>query len=193
MSRYLFVLCLLFINSYSFGQNMGVNEKVDSIPLYDNNRKFIAMVNKEYDKLIKQKVDSILLYYPFDYSSNYAVIFWKKNNVSQSVAFYQYDPPKQRMGSEILKNKILDKINIKYIYEILQNSEVRLMDTTSITSDDNLVYCKFYFNQEKTLLAGYKVKIESSIDIDLLNTYAAEKGRIVNRELKKSGVQRISY
>lgn len=193
MIRYLIMLCFLLFTSYSFGQIFGMSEKVASIPLYDNNRKFIAMVNKEYNKLIKQKADSILLYYPIDYSSNYAVIFWKKNSVSYSTAFYQYNPPKQRMGKEGLKNKILDKINIKHIYDILQDSQVRVMDTTSITSDDNLVYCQFYFSHKKTLLAGYKIKIENKMDIDFLNTYATEKGRIVNRELKKSGVQRMPY
>ena len=191
MIKYLFVLCLFFFNSHSFSQIFGVNEKVDSFPLTDDNRKFISMVNKEYHKRIKEKADSILLYYPIDYSSNYAVMFWKKNGASQSIAFYQYNPPKQKMGKEILKNKILDKINIKYIYDILQDKQIRMMDTTSITSDDNLVYCQFYFNHDKTLLAGYEVKIERNLDIDFLNAYAAEEGRIVTRELKKSGVQRM--
>jgi hypothetical protein len=192
MIKYLVMLCLLFLNNHSFSQIFGVSEKVDSIPLTDDNRKFILMVNKEYNKLIKKRADSILLYYPIDYSSNYAVIFWKKNSALQIIAFYQYNPPKQKMGKEILKNNILDKINIKHIYDILQDKQVRMMDTTSITSDDNLVFCQFYFNHEKKLLAGYEIKIERNLDIDFLNAYAAEEGRIVNREFKKSGVKRMS-
>lgn len=191
MIKYLFVFCLLSCYNYSFSQIFGVGEKLDSIPLYDNNRKFMAMVNKEYNRLIKEKTDSILLYYPIEYSSNYAVIFWKKKGISQTIAFYQYNPPKQATGKEILKNKTLDEINIKYIYDILQDNQVRMMDTTSITSDDNLVYCQFYFKQKKILLAGYKIKIERNMDINFLNVYAAEKGRIVKRELKKSGIKQM--
>ena len=193
MIKYLFVFSLVIFSNFSFGQISGLSEKIDSIPLYDNNRKFIEMVNKEYNKLIKQKADSILLYYPIDYSSNYAVIFLKKKGIPQSIAFYQYNPPNQKMGKEILKNKSLNEINIKTIYDFLHDSEIRIMDTTSITIDDNLIYCKFYFNHTETLLAGYGVKIKRKMMIDFLNAYAAEKGRIVNRELKKSGVQRMSF
>src|SRR5690606_32160516 len=113
MIKYLLVLFFSFSMNSSFSQIFELREKVDSIPLFDNNRRFMAMVNKEFNKLIKRKADSVLLYYPIDYSSNYAVIFWKKKGISQSVAFYQYHPPKQSVGKEMLKNKILNEINIK--------------------------------------------------------------------------------
>jgi len=193
MFKYLLVFCLLFSNRNSFGQIFELGEQVDSIPLYDNNRKFMTMVNKEYDKLIKQRADSILLYYPIDYSSNYAVIFWKKKNVSQSIAFYQYHPPKQTMGKEVLKNKILNGFNIKSIYDILRDIRVRTIDTAIFISEDNPIYCQFYFGEEKQLTAGYRSKVQSIMNLEFMNAYATEKSRIVNRELKKSGVQRMSF
>ena len=192
MFKYL-LLILLFSYNNSFGQEYPINKKEDTIPLFDNNRSFITMVNREYDKLVKVRADSILLYYELNFESNYAVIFWKKKGISQSIAFYQYNPPKQVMGKEILKNAILRKINMKRIWDILQNNEVRTIDTTGFTSEVYPVYCRFYFGNKMELNAGYDGKISMIIGTDFMNAYAAEQGRIVNRELKKSGVQRMSF
>ena len=193
MVKNLFVLGLLFLSHYSFGQIFELSEKVDSIPSYDNNRKFMAMVNKEYNKLINQKADSILLYYPIEYSSNYAVIFWKKKGISQSVAFYQYHPPKQSIGKEVLKSKALDKVDIKYIYDVFQNTEARAIDTAVFISENNPIYCRFYFDKRKELTAGYRGWIEGRISLDFINAFAEEQHRIVKRELKKSGVKQMQF
>ncbi len=191
MIRYLFALCMMSFHNYLFSQIFELSEKIDSIPLYDNNRKFMTMVDKEYDRLIKEKADSILLYYPIDYSSNYAVLFWKKNGKSQSIAFYQYHPPEQTMGKEFLKNITLDKINIKYIYDILQQPEARTIDTTIFVSENNPIYCRFYFDKKEELTAGYQGWIKSRINLDFVNAFAEEQHRIVKRELKKSGIKQM--
>src|SRR5690606_31137736 len=154
-----------------------------SIPLFDNNRRFMAMVNKEFNKLIKRKADSVLLYYPIDYSSNYAVIFWKKKGISQSVAFYQYHHPKQSVGKEMLKNKILNEINIKSTNEVFRDSKVRTIDTTRFISHDNPIYCLFYIGKKKELTAGYSSWIKGKLNLDFRNAFAEEQHRIVKREL----------
>ena len=191
MIKYLFVISLVSCGNRSLAQIFELSEKVDSIPLYDNNWKFMAMVNNEYDKLIKQKVDTLLLYYPIEYSTDYAVIFWKKKEQSHSIAFYQYHPPTQKMGKEVLKNETLNKVNIKNIYDVFQNDQARTIDTTVIVSESNPIYCRFYFGRKQETTAGYKGWISWKIGLGFINAFAEEEYRIVKRELEKSGVLRM--
>jgi hypothetical protein len=181
----------MFFSNCSFGQQFLLSEKGDSISSYDNNKKFMVTVNKQYDKLIKEKADSILLYYEIEYSSNYAIIFWEKNGVSQTLAFYQYNPPKDHIGKEVLKNEILRDVNFKSIYNIFKNNEIRTIDTNIVISHDNPVYCQFYFRNKKQLYAGYRSKVNGMISLDFANAYADEESQIVNRELKKSHIPKM--
>jgi len=186
MARYI-ILLFLILPKYSTSQSRELNNNVKTIPLDDNNRKFVKVITKEYAKLIKNEVDSLLLYYPKDEErSNYAVVFWKKDHISQWIAFYQYFDPKKNVTKEILHNDTLEKATIASIYNILQDNNVRKMEP--FATNDRYVYCQFYFENKKMLTLGLESKIKGKMDLVFLKAYADEQYRIVSDEIKKNKI-----
>jgi len=181
-----YFFCFLLVSNFAIGQEYILKDTKNSIPISDNNRKFISEMNEQFSKLIVNGADSVLFYYKLNFQSNYGVIYWKKNARTQIMAFYQYDPSVKNVGREILKNSILHSVNIKKYFYILKDNKVRELDTSGFTSEEYPIYCKFYFAKRQQAFAGYAGKVNLTIETDFINAYAAEQSRIVKRELNKS-------
>jgi hypothetical protein len=98
-----FVVGLLLIFQTAFNQIVELNsERIDSLPSYPDNEGFVDSLKKEYRKLINKNVDSILIYYDLNSPSNFAIVLWKKNNLSHCLAYYQYNPENHPVSKEYI-------------------------------------------------------------------------------------------
>ncbi len=194
VNKFVAVIVFVLIQSSSFGQEkfyLIQNPKV--IPSYGVNGKFINFLNKEFSDLIKGKADSILLYYQVENDYNFAMIFWKKNQIGNATAYFQYNPPNQNVGKELIKSDTLKIISISGIYEIFRNERIRQIDTTIMYPNITPVYCQFYFNTKKMIKSGYRGTVDSQLPLDFLNAYAHEKNRILDRESAKDNTPQMKF
>jgi hypothetical protein len=185
MFKYLFFL--LLISSPSLGQQV-LSEYPLEIPKHGYNKKFISTVTKKYSSLVKEQADSVLLFYQLNFGSNYAVLFWKEDNIAKCRAFYQFHHPWKKVQNEILDNDVLKNVNIKSVYDVLMNKEVRALDTSVIISHDNPIYCQFNLAGKEILLSGYSTMVKgllNEVNSDFINEYGQEEYRITSRETSK--------
>lgn len=182
---FLFTAFILGV-SCSFGQVRGLAENIKKIPSTISDLSFVDTLEKAYKKLVSDNADSILIMYPYELNSNYAVIFWKKGGLSCVRAFYQYSPFEgTEIGSECLENTPLGSINISGIYSILKDSAVRMIDTSIYISHNGPVYCQFYFKKDSSVYAGYYGAVFGSMELPFRNAFVIESNRIMRREKEK--------
>lgn len=173
---YLFLL-FLFLQFASFGQ-VEVQKRIDdvvmlkkevsSIPVPPNDKKFIDFLNYKFDQFTKKKADTVLLLYieTTGYGiRNYGLIFTKTGTSSQTYAFDKSSKTNYKIESFSLENDTLKSINTYALYQFFQNDFVRSRDTNIITSHDDIVYCKFYFEKVNKIYTGFYDRFFNLSDI----------------------------
>jgi len=177
MIKYLLILLILFMKLPSTGQIIDLPEQIDSIPRESYNLKFVDVLNAEYTKFMKNKNDSIVLFYIVpDYylTGNYAIIFCKNKMRSLAFAFWQTDFPDGNVKKIEIKNDTLTSININYLYDIFQSNAIRTADTTILTSHENTILCQFYFQGTKSLKIGHISKVFNHLGDDFRRAFLHE-------------------
>ena len=192
MYKPIFLFGCFFINSCLFGQIVGFKESIDSIPVNDQNLKFVLKVDSGFNALIKQKVDTALLFYEMSPTINYAVLFWKKNKKFCSEAYYEYVPSITKIGNEVLQNKQLKNTNLLNIYNVLKNEDAKQIDTNVIIFHEEPLYCKFYFSDRTHNYIRQQGITMNKMDSEFLSAYTKEKLRIIKREMEKSKLDKKS-
>src|SRR5688572_3805955 len=168
-----FQLPLLFLFHFaSFSQvesKKGVNDfvllkkEIRNIPVLRNDKEFIDFLNNKFDQFIKKKADTILLWYIENVGygvRNYALIFSKTGTSSQVFVYNE----SYKTNHFLLDNDTLRNINIYTLYQIFQDDYVRSMDSTIISSHDDVIYCQFYFGNTKKLEVGFYNRVSGELD-----------------------------
>jgi len=181
-----FSLLWIFLFPFtSFAQvrSKGVNDlvllskEVNSIPVPRNDKEFIDFLNYKFDQFVKEKTDTILFWYVETEGygiRNYGLIFTKTGRSSQAFA---YDKSSKTIVTFTLNNDTLRNINIYGLYQIFQDDYVRSVDTTVISTHNDVIFCKFYFGNKKILGTGFYNRVFLQLDRNFRHAYINESIR----------------
>ena len=173
---FLFLLFSLVYAKISFCQIIGLQKEIDRFPVEASNRQFIDFINKEFETFLKQKPDTLLLFHiaHTGYGTrDYALIFSKKETLSKIFVIDHFKVIE-------VNDDTLKSINVKGLYQILENDYVRTIDTNIFIAHNDVVCCQFYFGNKKKLLIGYLGRVFhmlDSLDPRLIDAYIRTSDR----------------
>lgn len=183
--RLIIYTLFLFLLIESSGQIINLSKNVNRIPADGYTVKLVTHLNSTFDSMIKQNADSLVLLYVESVGiTNYALLVSKQKKSSEVIVFKQY-----RTGDEVLTffitNDTLSNLNILDCYNIMQDDVIRTIDTNSVVSHDDLVYCQFYFGGQKQILVGYFGLVKKLLGREFSAAYTKESNRFLRTPSNK--------
>jgi hypothetical protein len=179
MKNILFALTLFLTSSDLMCQVYGLDleESYDSIPAAHWNREFIELIDAKFDSLVKEDVDSIMVYCPISPFTRFALLTFKDSNRYCTLAFYQYGVLNKPRW-EILSPSLIDSSDIFNFYLLFKNNKTRTVPILMASAGVFPIFGKFYF--------GKSVEIYGAFDIFLDEKFhekvSQEVNRIIDRE-----------
>ena len=183
------ILFLLFFtySRFSFGQIRVFPEIVDRIPQTISDGPFVDTLEKFFNNLILNQADSVFLLYPYIQGQNFATIFWKKNDSFHCSAIFQINPNEGgKIKVKQIINPVLNSISIMSFYVLMEDSTVRMIDTTMYFSHQEPTYCKFYFENRESIFVGFSAYVFGSMGLVFWNAYAKEYSSLILNEKKRT-------
>jgi hypothetical protein len=180
MKKFLIVLFVFMTSFDLMSQVYGfdLEERYDSIPAKEWNRKFIAMLDVQFDSLVKKGVDSIMLYYCASRFTSFAFLTFKDSKQNCTIAYYEYSPEFSRLGWEILSPSIIDSINILNHYFLFKNNETKTVPPWLGTTDAPPTFGKFYIGKSTEVYGIFTIMLDEQIEKEKIQ----EMYRIMVRE-----------
>jgi len=190
-----FFICAFIIIQFGlFGQDrFDLILAPKTLPSYGANSRFIGSLNGDFAMLIKNRADSILLFYQVENNYNFAMIFSKKDDKKNVTAYFQYNPPNNIVSKTLIKNDTLNNIDIKSIFKIFLNDEIRQLDSSIMFPNLTPVYCQAYIGRKRMIKSGYLGLINEKMPLYFLNAYIRERNLFIDQELVKYNIPKMKF
>lgn len=150
----------LLICQINFAQTLVQNEnKMKNFLKHPSNASFINIINLEFERLKKMKVDSIGLFFKDSESApKYALVWGRKKNKYYGKKFLQ-DVENNKILEYTVDTTVIRSLNNYEIYNIVSNDSIRRPDPLTMYSHDFIFYFKFLFKGKKYLFGLYHSEI----------------------------------